>query len=122
MSKDLERRLRESVAAFKALSRPEQLSVQAAQAINYVASELFMGVIENAGDFATKKASALQSLRWIEGALMGRIAVDDVSSSFLQRIWRLTPEHRTGVTDRVRIVIADLERLDKSEERAVRIV
>ncbi len=121
MHSDIEKRLLESAAAFRTLSKGEQLSLQAAQAITYVASELFLGVIEDAGDFESKRASALQSLRWIEGALAGAVTAPEVTSTFLQRTWLLSAQARDRVRQEVVTIIAELENLDKSAERATRL-
>jgi hypothetical protein len=116
----LQGKLEEAVRHFNALSPVERMSMIALQAIGYVASETFMGVIEDAGDFDKKRARALGALRWMERALYGNADAIHTQTVFLQKLWLLTPRDLEKAKETLATIIKDLEALDKSEERATR--
>jgi O-acetylhomoserine/O-acetylserine sulfhydrylase-like pyridoxal-dependent enzyme len=116
----LQGKLEEAVRQFKALSPVERMSMIALQAIGYVASETFMGVIEDAGDFDKKRARALGALRWMERALHGNTDAICTQTAFLQKLWLLTPRDLEKAKENVSLIIQELETLDRREERATR--
>lgn len=120
MDEKLKRLIVEARERYEKLSPVEKMSMFAQQSIGYVASETFMGVIEDAGDFAEKKATALGALRWIESALNGNADHLESHRDFLQRIWLLTPDDLERTKRKLSTIIKELEMLDKSEEGAVR--
>jgi hypothetical protein len=122
MNDQLRQLLIDARARYEKLSKVEKMSLFALQSLGYVASETFMGVIEDHGDFKGKKSSALGALRWLQNILHGRADEYLSRSPFLEKVWLLTPADMQKAREKIEKLIEELIVLDKGEERAVRFI